>query len=68
MKSQAKIDKLVFRWDHRASRSLGKKDDSHKQYSLDKYFDFLAEIKPHKQELKYTKVFTTPFTLSVVKY
>ncbi|MDI6736449.1 MAG: hypothetical protein QME42_09730 [bacterium] len=70
MKSQAKrteSDKLIFQWDNKASRFSGiKRNDSpeyNKQYSLDEYFDFLAEIKPNKQELKYTKVFTRPFTL-----
>ena len=70
MKLQAKRiknDKLIFQWDHKASRFSGiKRNDGteyNKQCFIDEYFDLLAEIKPHKQELKYTKVFGIPFTL-----
>ena len=70
MKSQVrrkKIDKLILEWDHKAlSLSNDRKDTSHdydKQRSLDEYFDFLDEVKPHKHELMYTNVIDKPFTL-----
>ena len=60
-----KTDKLVFQWEILTSSDIKRNNSTeyNKQYSLDKYFDLLAEIKPHKQELKYTKIFSTPFTL-----
>ncbi|MFH0775192.1 MAG: hypothetical protein V2A53_06870 [bacterium] len=70
MKSQVKrpkIDNLVFQWDHKATTSLDiKKNDSieyNKHRLIDEYFDLLAEIKPHKQELSNIKMFEIPFTL-----
>jgi hypothetical protein len=69
MKLQAKktkIDKLIFQWDHKASNpsEIRKIDAKHnKQLSIDRYFDLLSEIKPHKQELNETKIFGIPFTL-----
>jgi hypothetical protein len=55
-----KINELIFQWDHKAPAPFFMRN---KQLSIDKYFDLLAEIKPHKQELKDTKIFGISFTL-----
>ncbi len=74
MKSQVhrtKIDQLTFHWDHKASRSSHKKRGIHtdcdKKRNLDKYFDMLDELKPHKQELRHTKIYKEPFTLGPLR-
>ncbi len=67
MKSPVKktrIDNLIFQWDHKTISDSGiKKNAGNKQRSIAEYFDLLAEIKPHKQELNETKIFGIPFTL-----
>ena len=70
MKSQAKrtaSDKLTFHWDRKASRNTSTSGDMqsnyHQKRSLNTYFDFLDEVKPHMEELRQTQVFKKPFTL-----
>lgn len=68
MKSQAKRtagDKLTFHWDRKASRNASTRGDKQSDYQkdLNAYFDFLDEVKPHREELRETQVFIKPFTL-----
>jgi len=68
MKSQAKrtaADKLTFHWDRKASRNASTRGDkqSNDQKDLTVYFDFLDEVKPHREELRQAQVFKKLFTL-----
>ncbi len=59
-----KIDNLQFPWDHKAAQTLqAKQTRFNLELDLDGYFDWLAEIKPSRQELRQTKIFDQPFTL-----
>jgi hypothetical protein len=60
------IDKLNFKWDRKASKSNKQKKmdlDDDKPRSLEKYFEFLSEIRPHQHELEDVRIFKKPFTL-----
>lgn len=65
MKSRRnKIDNLQFSWDHKAAQTLRTKQTRFNlELDLDGYFDWLAQIKPSRQELHQTKIFDRPFTL-----
>lgn len=62
-----KIHKLILQWDHKAQLNSQIKERAHldydKQRSLEEYFNFLDEIKPHIHELRQTKMFDIPFFL-----
>ena len=59
-----KIDNLQFPWDHQAAQTLrAKQTRFNLELNLERYFDWLAEIKPSRQELHQTKIFKQPFTL-----
>ena len=60
----SKIDNLQFSWDHKAAQTLrAKQTRFNLELDLEWYFDWLAEIKPSRQELLQTKMFDQPFTL-----
>jgi hypothetical protein len=62
------IAKLDFYWEDGLTSALDSSADTAIQEGgtrpLETYLDFLAEIKPHEQELRDVTVFRKPFTLS----
>ena len=66
MKSQEnKIDKLEFHWDHKAAKTLRTKQmDRDNANDFERYLDWLDEVKPSRRELRKTKIFNKPFTLT----
>jgi hypothetical protein len=62
-----KIDNLQFPWDHKAAQTLRAKQTSvDPEPDLGRYFDWLAEIKSSREELRQVKIFKQPFTLGSV--
>jgi hypothetical protein len=62
-----KIDNLQFSWDHKAAQTLRAKLTSFDlELDFGWYLDWLAEIKPSRQELRQIKIFNQPFTLGSV--
>ncbi len=61
---ESKIDNLQFHWDHKAAQAFHLKQlDPEEEHDLERYFDWLEEIKPCRWELRQTKIFDKPFTL-----
>ena len=63
LKNIKKNENLFFHWGPKSAKNKFKTDKTYCN-DLNKYFEFLEEVKPHKNELDQITVFERPFNLN----